>query len=198
MTFCAVNGYEGLYEISATGIIRSLDRNVVGKDGVLYPFKGREIKPSPNTKVQYLQLSLWKAGVGKSHYVHRLVAEAFIDNPLQLPEVNHIDGNRQHNCVVNLEWVSRQGNAQHAVDHNLKTYTNRLTYSEFVECVLSVIAGESYQSLSQRVPYKVPFLSVKLRAIAKELKLEQDLNASLQEQRINRARSNGAKNHPTH
>lgn len=195
MIFLPVKDYEGLYEVSTTGIVRSLDRKVQGKDGTLYPFKGIELRSNANKNVEYLQVSLWKNNMGKSYYVHRLVAEAHIPNPLNLQEVNHLDGNRQHNCVSNLEWVTRTENANHAIATGLKVYTNRLSYAEFVECLSNVLAGESYQSLTSRVPYKVPFLSVKLRAIAKELGLEHALNASLSEQKSKRARSNGAKNH---
>lgn len=195
MNYLPILGYEGLYEVSTLGTVRSLDRTVRGKDGTLYPFKGRILAPSPVKGIEYFQVSLWKNGIGTSHLVHRLVAIAHIPNPGNLKEVNHLDGNRQHNCKENLEWVSRVGNAQHAIATGLKVYTNRLTYDEFYDCLLEIINGESYESLSTRVPYKVPFLSTKVRQIAKELNLEHELNASLYLQRIKRARINGAKNY---
>ena len=158
------------------------------KGEVFSKFKGDYLNTSPNAQVEYLQVSLWKNNVGKTHYVHRLVAEAFIPNPLNLPEVNHKDGNKHNNSVDNLEWVDSSGNSYHAVRTGLRTYTNRLTKDEFIACLHSVIGGESYQSLSERVPYRVPFLSIKLRAIAKELGLEEDLNISLKNQRAARNR----------
>lgn len=196
MTYLPVKGYEGLYEVSDQGTVRSVDRKVLGKDGATYPFKGRTLKAHPHKDVEYLQISLWKHGKGTHYYVHRLVAQAHISNPSNLPEVNHLDGNRVCNTVNNLEWVTGQQNKQHAISTGLKVYTNRLTKMEFFECLQSVIAGESYHSLSQRVPYKVPFLSTKLRKLAQELELEHELNASLMEQRIQRARINGVKNIP--
>lgn len=194
MKWLPVPKYEGLYEVSDCGQIRSIDRVVVGKDGVNYPFKGRVLYQTPNKNVQYYTVNLWKNNKGSCMYTHRLVCEAFIPNPLDKPEVNHKDGNRQNNNISNLEWVTRGENMQHAHDTGLITYTHRLSYSEFVSCLQDVINGESYLSLSKRVPYKVPFLSVKLRKIAKELGLENDLNESLHIQKMNRAKINGSKN----
>lgn len=194
MRFLPIKGYEGLYEVSDEGSVRSVDREVVGSDGTTYPFKGKEIAPSAHKDLKYLQVSLWKNGKGTSFYVHRLVCAAFHPNPACFKEVNHIDGCRSNNRAANLEWVSRQGNAQHAVRTGLKKYTNRLSQAQFIECLNSVINGESYQSLSARTPYQVPFLSTKLRKIARELQLEGQLDESLLAQRQARARINGAKN----
>ena len=198
MNYLPVRGYEGNYEVSAEGHIRSVDRSVVGRDGAIYPFKGRVLHPSLHKDPGYLMVSLWKDGVGTHHYVHRVVAQAHIPNPLNLPEVNHKNGNRVDPRKDNLEWVSSQSNKIHAVKTGLRVYTNRLTKDEFVECLQDVINGESYGSLSKRVPYKVPFLSTRIRKIARELGLEDDLDASLMEQRIMRARVNGAKHYAAH
>ena len=195
MSFLSVKGYEGLYEVSSTGQVRSLDRETQGADGTAYRKKGVILRPHPHKDTGYLQVSLWKSGRGRHHYVHRLVGEAHIPNPDNEPEINHIDGVRINNTQDNLEWVSRRGNAQHAVRTELRKYTHRMTKEQFVECLWSVIAGESYQALSQRTPYQVPFLSTKLRAMARELQVEGELNESLQQQRAQRARINGAKNH---
>lgn len=195
MNFLPVKGYESLYEVSDTGIVRSLDRTVIGRDGASYAFKGRTLRSSKNKDVEYLQISLWKQNTGTTVYVHRLVAEAHIPNPLNLPEVNHEDGIRTNNSVGNLEWCTSKENSQHAIRTGLTVYTNRLSKEEFVECLFAVIDGESYLSLTSRVPYKVPFLSVKLRKVAKELGVEHELDESLMQQRIERARINGAKNH---
>lgn len=194
MNCLPIKGYEGLYTISDTGRVFSQDRVIKGKDNVLYRIKGRERKLWSNKNVQYLMVALYKNNVGKTVYVHRLVAETFIKNDSNKPEVNHIDGNRLNNCVSNLEWCTRLENIAHAITTGLHIYTNRMTKSEFVECLNDVINGESYLSLSNRTPYKVPFLSVKLRRIAKELGLEQELDESLHYQKLERARKNGLKN----
>lgn len=194
MSFLPVRNYEGIYEVSSLGEIRSLDRVVIGSDGVRYKRAGRALKPYPHKDVEYLQVSLWKDNIGTSFYVHRLVAEAHLPNLNCLPEVNHKNGIKTMNQKQNLEWVTSQGNKVHAVQTGLRTYTNKLTKAEFLECLDAVLDGESYANLSKRVPYKVPFLSVKVRQLAKEMGQEHLLDAALMEQRINRARINGAKN----
>ena len=162
---------------------------LVSDDGrVFSEHKDGFLLAAPHKDVDYLQVSLWRDGKGTSFYVHRLVAQAFLPNPLKLLEVNHIDGDRQNNHFSNLEWVDRSGNAQHAVRTGLRTYTNRMTFEEFEECLDSVIAGESYMDLSMRVPYKVPFLSTKLREIARTKGLGGDLNEALRTQRASRNR----------
>ena len=161
----------------------------VSDDGrVFSEHKDGFLLASPHKDVEYLQVSLWANNCGTSFYVHRLVAQAFLPNPLNLPEVNHIDGDRTNNTLSNLEWVDRQGNAQHAVRIGLRVYTNRLTHEEFVECLECVLAGESYNDLSLRVPYKVPFLSTKLRSIARSTGQEEELNQALKAQRAARNR----------
>ena len=194
MNWLPVEGYEGLYEVSCFGEVRSVDRIVVGKDGTHHPKKGRVLVPHLMKNIEYPSVRLWKNNRGSTLYVHRLVAQAFIPNPQNKPEVNHIDGVRTNNTVHNLEWVTSTENTQHAIQTGLKTYTNRLTREEFIECLFAVIDGESYQSLTNRVPYKVPYLSTKLRSIARELNIEGELDESLQIQRVERARINGSKN----
>ena len=191
MQWLPIKGYEELYEVSDTGEVRSVDRVLSVTNQKEKLFKGRVLLQTMNKQVQYKQVSLWKENKGTSYYVHRLVAEAFIPNPESKPEVNHIDGNRQNNHIFNLEWVTSGENSLHASKTGLRVYTNRLTKDEFLDCLYDVINGESYQSLSSRVPYKVPFLSTKLRALAKELNLETELDESLYIQRVNRARVNG-------
>lgn len=169
--------------------IKDFENYLISDSGQIFSTRSeRYLSINNNVKLDYPQIHLWKNGKEYMFYVHRLVAQTFIDNPLNLPEVNHIDGNRTNNKVSNLEWVTSSGNSYHASKTGLRTYTNRLTKDEFKQCLLDVIAGESYYSLSQRVPYKVPFLSTKLRELAKELNLEAELDKSLKEQRANRNR----------
>lgn len=93
-----VQGYEGIYQISSQGRIR----NKCGK-----------VRCPGHAMHGYLQIGLSKAGTVKYAFIHRLVAEAFIENPYGYKEVNHIDENKNNNFCTNLEWVSRKYNTNY-------------------------------------------------------------------------------------
>ena len=114
-----VKNYEGYYEVSNLGNVRSVDR-VIYDNNSLRVFKGKLLKPSlHNGKQPYYYVSLCKGSHNKKVLVHRLVAETFIPNPLNKPQVNHIDGNVHNNIVTNLEFVTNAENTQHAYDTKL-------------------------------------------------------------------------------
>ena len=96
-----VVGYEGLYEVSNIGRVRSLDRYVKGKGKSYFLHKGRVLSPGIKTE-GYLIVRLQR----RMFYVHRLVTEAFLPNPDNLPEVNHKDEDKLNNRVDNLEWCT--------------------------------------------------------------------------------------------
>ena len=110
-----IEGYEGLYQVSSLGAIRSLDRyrNRPSKSGNMYiqRYKGKVLKQTLNDG--YFTIYLHKDGVNKFYSVHRLVAKAFIPNPNNLPQVNHKDENKQNNCVENLEWCTAKYNVNY-------------------------------------------------------------------------------------
>lgn len=123
-----VEGYEGYYEVSSLGRVRSVERQIVlvTKDGKDRPctFKEKILKQSEEKKLKHNWLprkyvGLSKNGKSKRFYVHRLVAAAFIENPNNSTDVNHKDGNPFNNEVENLEWVSRKENIQHAFANKL-------------------------------------------------------------------------------
>lgn len=108
-----VPGYEGRYEVSNDGQVRSLDRITPHNIGKNQRIRGRLLSPVKNDSGY---LCVWfRAGrkMRKCLRVHRLVAAAFIPNPEDKPEVNHLDNNPLNNRVENLEWCTRTENLQH-------------------------------------------------------------------------------------
>ena len=102
-----VKGFVGKYEVSQSGKVRSLPRIVKNGQNTVRKVDSYHIL-KPGVKGNgYLQVTL---GRGQNRYVHRLVAEAFIDKPDELSEVDHINGNRADNQVSNLRWVTRSEN----------------------------------------------------------------------------------------
>ena len=109
---------EGEYDISSHGRVKSLERTYINAIGQLMPLKQRILRPTLNS-FGYLRISLNFDGAQKTEKIHRLVALVFLDNPNNLPEVNHKDGNKQNNCSSNLEWCDRPHNIRHALTNSL-------------------------------------------------------------------------------
>ena len=99
-----VTGYEGLYKVSDKGNVFSVERR--DSRGV----KRGGITLNPRHTRGYLQVALFKNGERKNKYIHRLVTEAFIPNPENHPDVNHLDEIKSNNELSNLEWCTREYN----------------------------------------------------------------------------------------
>lgn len=112
-----IAGFEGMYQVSNVGQVRSLDR----VDNRGYKQKGRTVKPS--TSKGYQNAHLCKLSKYTTISIHRLVALAFISNPDNRPQVNHIDGNKQNNHISNLEWATAKENINHAWDNGLSNHS---------------------------------------------------------------------------
>lgn len=104
------------------------DYDVLPDGKILNKRWNRFVKPQPNNK-GYGRVQL----CGKFYFVHRLVAEKYIPNPYNLPQVNHIDGDKTNNSVENLEWVSNQENRNHAIKNGLHTQGENCSWSKLTK-----------------------------------------------------------------
>lgn len=115
-TWKDIENYEGLYQVSSLGNVKSLSRVVVNKNGQTQAYPEKLLKPDVyRTKCSnYLRVTLCKDHKTKRYLVHRLVANAFIPNPDKKPIINHKDNNAENNNTSNLEWCTHAENMLHA------------------------------------------------------------------------------------
>lgn len=116
--FKPVIGYEDLYMISSYGRLYSVHRKCASGKGYCI-VKGGKIKKPQKNKDGYLKVQLVKDYKTKNHFIHRLVATAFIPNPLNLPTIDHIDTNKVNNNVSNLKWCTRKDNSNNILTRQL-------------------------------------------------------------------------------
>lgn len=121
-----IKGYEGLYEVSNTGYVRSIKRDKILK---------------MENKNGYYSVNLYKQKQVHK-YVHRLVAETFLQNPSCFMEVNHKDSNKHNNRVENLEWCDRTFNLQHSYDNGLKRFGEKHGMHKLTENDVAKIRNE--------------------------------------------------------
>ena len=120
-----IEGYEGLYQVSNFGNVKSLNYLHTKQPKLL------SIKASNKG---YVRVGLNKKGLRKTKQVHILVAKAFIPNPENKPEVNHKDGNKSNNRVDNLEWNTHSENIQHSWDNGLQYATDKMRKAGYEMC----------------------------------------------------------------
>ena len=132
-----VVGYEGFYDVSDIGEVRSVERVVACGKGVRV-VPGSVLKPQIN-EWGYENVCLSKNNKKQNRQVHRIVAEAFI-NPCGGEQINHIDGNKRNNTTSNLEWCTGSENVKHAYENGLHPK---------VRPILIVETGEVCKSMSE-------------------------------------------------
>lgn len=113
-----IDGWEGLYDVSDQGRVRSLARTVVRSNGWIQPWPERILRPG-TTPYGHLTVRLMRNGQGRSHYVHRLVLEAFTGSAPDGCECCHRDGNHTNNSIANLYWGTRSENLHDQVRHGV-------------------------------------------------------------------------------
>lgn len=135
--FKDIKGYEGFYEISNFGNVRSTS------------YKGTRILKPSVTKNGYLNVVLCINQHKEHKLVHRLVADAFIPNPLNYKTVNHKDENKLNNCVENLEWLSTEDNNRYS-NHNMLDKERVLKIPELIELGYTQLEIANYFNVSRR------------------------------------------------
>lgn len=146
----SIKGFEGLYEVSSLGRVRSCDTIQHRSNGRVecdFRIKGKILKNRYTGRDAaegrgYATVLL----SGKNYKVHRLVAEAFIENAHEYEQVNHIDGNKKNNCVENLEWCAGSQNIQHSLKYGLRktgesVENHKLTIGQVEEIRIRYVKG---------------------------------------------------------
>ena len=136
-------GYEGKYQVSNTGLVKRIPHysNHTRGNGHTFFLGEKLLSQSVVGKHRHENyiVSLYSNGVSERYLVHRLVAQAFIPNPENKPQVNHIDGNPLNNYVENLEWCTGSENMKHAIKTGLYDSKNSveagMTHAVPVKCL---------------------------------------------------------------
>jgi len=138
-----INGFTD-YKITVDGKIYSTKRTKVPK-----------LLKTPRDRYGYFKITLLQNGIRYYKTVHRLVAETYLENPNNLPQVNHIDGNKLNNNVDNLEWCTNLYNMRHAHSNGLIDY-NKISG---INCYISNLTQENVIQIrvmvKQEIPYKI-------------------------------------------
>ena len=134
-----IEGYSGLYQVSNLGRVKSLNYNRTGLEKILKPIKDGK---------KYLCVNLCKQGKQKHHKVHRLVGQAFIDNPNNYPQLNHIDEDKTNNQITNLEWCTAAYNNNYGT-RTKRSAASRINHPKHSKQVLCVETSVVYLSTNE-------------------------------------------------
>ena len=146
-----IEGYEWLYQVSNYGNVNSLNYYRSGKEKKLKPIKEKILKLTKD-KDGYLYVGLYQQGKQKAHKVHRLVAQAFIDNPNNYPQVNHKDEDKTNNHVTNLEWCTRS--------YNINYGTRNEKISKQVMCIETGLVYPSTMEVERQLGFAQSHISM--------------------------------------
>jgi hypothetical protein len=156
-----IKDYEGLYQVSNKGRVKSLNKFRVDLTGRVFKHKEKLLSTKAwikDGRPYYVKVSLTKDGKKENKLVHRLVAESFISNPENKPEVNHKDQNRSNNFIQNLEWVTKEENMKHAIVPGKKGYNNnnsKLNENDVKNICRLLIAGETNERIIKKLQLSV-------------------------------------------
>lgn len=149
------------YEVSNTGLVRNLrDTKILRKSGLYGPIKPVKIRHDNNRGYLLISIKPYKKPC-KNFLIHRLVAIAFLENPENKPQVNHINGIKDDNRVENLEWCTNLENQKHSVETGLR-------YSIRDRIATTKIKNEEYPAIRKRID-----LGESLNSIAKSYQVYQ-------------------------
>ena len=158
LSFNPLSGAEDRYVISIEGDVKSIMRKTINSIGRSYTCSGSKITPIID-RAGYWTVNVKITGVRSTHYVHRLVAQTFIENPMNKPFVNHRNGNKLDNRVDNLEWVTRKENYLHAIKIGLCKAQGSNSRPVRDRCTGVVYPSMYAVSLGKNIPYQeVKFL----------------------------------------
>ena len=126
----SIEGYEGIYEISSLGRVKSLSREKIMPNGTICFTKEKILKQNRNIN-GYISISLYKNNKCHAFRIHRLVAKAFIENPNKFSEVNHKDENKENNKYINLEWCDKTYNNNYGTKKQRQIDTRSKTIYQY-------------------------------------------------------------------
>ena len=142
-----VVGYEGFYECSNMGRVKSVDRYVSHIYEGEYQFIKGRIRKTKLNNGGYEMLSLFRDGKEKTCLVHRIIAEAFLPNPYNLPEVNHKDECKTNNFVENLEWCDREYNLYYGTRRQRQAEKEMVPVIQYTKDGMLIKKWDSMQSV---------------------------------------------------
>lgn len=152
-----IKNFEGYYQVSDSGEIRSIDRTIETARGTWF-FKGKVLQPNVGTN-GYLYVNLSKADKGHTVYIHRAVAETFLGKVEGL-EVNHINSNKQDNRLENLEWLDRHTNA--SLGSRGKHKDNGMEKNPKAKKITCITTGETFGCIKEfALKYNLNYHTVK-------------------------------------